>query len=135
MKIQFIKKELAFILSTVLIGACTQQAFFKADTKFQMMSTPRAVTLPTIGELLVGETKISGEATGKITENINLIKEKAVNNALRPSNADILIEPVFETTTYKGLVTIKVFGYAGHYKNFRTVTLEDSSFLKYYLEK
>lgn len=123
------------IFGPMFLLGCSQQALIKTDTKSLMISSPRAVTLPSIGDLLVNESKISGEATGKISDNIDLIKEKAVNNALRPSSADVLIEPVFETTTYQGVVTVKVYGFVGKYKNFRTVTLEDSAFLKYYLEK
>lgn len=46
-------------------------------------------------------------------------------------NADVLVEPKHEINSEKGRITsVKVSGYAAHYRNFRTATPQDLKLLK-----
>ncbi len=82
-----------------------------------------------IVDLDIKQEKVTGVATGKVTATAS-IKIDAVANALRPTNADILVEPSYNTVTSGSNITITVTGFPAYYKNFRPLTKKDIPLLK-----
>lgn len=80
---------------------------------------------PVLVDLDVQQTKVTGTATADKGSSMEEVKQNAVANALKNANADVLIEPTFETETSGGRITAKVTGWPGTYKNFRAITADD----------
>ncbi len=80
---------------------------------------------PVLVDLDVQQTKVTGTSTADKGSSMEEVKQNAVANALKNANADILIEPTFETETSAGRITAKVTGWPGTYKNFRAITSDD----------
>jgi len=85
---------------------------------------------PVIVDLEIKETKVTGTFTGNEGTQISIIKINAIADALKNANADVLIEPVFETVIANGKKTVTVSGFPASYKNFRSMTVSDTVFLK-----
>ena len=80
---------------------------------------------PVVAQLDVKETKVTGTARSSQNMTVRDVRNNAVANALKVANADILIEPVFETETKQGVTSVTVTGFPGTYTNFRPATIED----------
>lgn len=80
---------------------------------------------PVIVDLEVRETKVSGSAESNSTQDIESVKYAAVVDALKNAKADVLVEPVYETTIIGTKKSATVTGFPGTYKNFRTIKQED----------
>ena len=85
---------------------------------------------PVLVDLDVKENKITGTSTQSGNKSIEIIKQDAVANALKNANADVLVEPKFETETHQGKVTATVTGFPATYKNFRQIKSEDIPLLQ-----
>lgn len=84
---------------------------------------------PIIADLDVKPDKVSGTAERNNSISIELVKQEAVLDALRNSNSDILIEPIFETNTIGKRISASVSGFPATYKNFRPIKQEDLSLI------
>lgn len=81
---------------------------------------------PVVAELNVKKTKVIGTAKSSYGTTISSdTRNNAIADALKKANADVLIEPVFETETNKGVTTVTVTGFPGTYEGFRLATVED----------
>jgi len=92
---------------------------------------------PVIADLIVSETKVTGTASARESVGVQAVRDRAIENALRPLNADVLIEPKFEIITNPatgpfdlGNITVNVIGFPAHYKNFRTVNISDEEWYR-----
>ncbi len=81
------------------------------------------VQTPVIVDLEVKDTKVVGTASG--VEGEEIVKQKAIEDAVNKSNADVLVEPRFKIENAGGRVTATVTAYPANYKNFRTVKPEE----------
>ncbi len=88
------------------------------------------IQYPIIAEMDVDSNKITGTADAPSGTSLEIVKNSAVADALKKSNADILIEPTFETITSSGRVQAVVTGFPASYKNFRPATIEDMPLLE-----
>lgn len=118
-----------FNLSIVLVAAALLQSCTSVS-KFSSAKTLDIAAVvnqkPTLADLEVKDSKATGTASYKSTvKSFEAIKQEAVANALKSVNADILVEPKFETEINNYTITITVKGYPGFYKNFRAVKTED----------
>lgn len=69
---------------------------------------------------------------------LDAAKNEAVRDLLKEKNADILVEPTFDSSTKMGKTTLTVHGWVANYKNFRPVEEKDIKFLEIkpnYLQK
>lgn len=87
-------------------------------------------TLPVTADLVVSEYKVTGEATGKITDLKNLTQE-ALAKALwqeTPSvdKPDVLVGQHAFTEVNDANLKVTLTGYPAYYTNFRTATKDDS---------
>ena len=88
------------------------------------------VQKPVVTDLSVNPTKVRGEASGN-RQNLATIRNDAVINALvNAGNADVLIEPNFTITTRGQSATVVVTGFAGTYRNFRSMEDGDIEWLE-----
>ena len=85
---------------------------------------------PIIADLQVQDQKITGTAVFQSLSSLEGAKNTAVAEALKKTNADVLIEPSFQTETSNGKTTVTVTGWAGTYKNFRNANPEDLNYLQ-----
>jgi hypothetical protein len=85
---------------------------------------------PVIVDLEVKENKVNGSTTSPTSTGIEQIKSMAVADAVKKSNADILVEPIYEIITVNGQTTVNVTGFPGTYRNFRPIKEEDIPLLK-----
>ena len=85
---------------------------------------------PIIAELQVSQRKVSGFASSNRGGTMANIRNSAVADALEGTRADILVEPVFETTREGNRLTATVTGYPATYVNFRSITHDDIPLLE-----
>lgn len=116
-------------LALVMLSALFLQSC-KSVSKFSSAKTLDIEAIvnqkPTLADLEVKDKKVTGTASYKSTEKgYEAIKQEAVANALKSINADILVEPNFDTEVNNSTITITVTGYPGFYKNFRPIKTED----------
>jgi len=119
------------LLAAFGMVACLPTAIKSNMAKSINIYGTRAVPHPILADLIVDSVKASGTASAGALTNIEIVKRDAVENLLRSLNADILIEPRFESIVFRGNRTINVTGYPAKYKNFRTATPDDTTFIKY----
>lgn len=79
---------------------------------------------PVLVDLEVSEKKVTGSSEG-YSSNYESIKYDAIAIALKISNADILVEPKFETESLGLKIKVTVTGFPATYKNFRPLKKED----------
>lgn len=82
------------------------------------------VQTPLMADLEVNPTKVKAVAHG---ENLEAVKIEAMAEALRISNADVLVHPQYKAIGTNGDVTVTATGYPAIYKNFRNMTAQDTS--------
>ncbi len=112
-----------FCASTFFISCTSVSKFSTAKT---LDITPIIVQKPTVADMKVNETKVTGTFSGKITSiSLENIKNEAIAGALKSVNADLLIEPSFQTTISSGKTTVTVTGFPATFTNFRTMKNED----------
>lgn len=85
---------------------------------------------PVVVDLNVSQTKVTGYAKGSSRESLETIKLKAVGDALKKANADVMVEPKFDTETKGGYTTAYVSGWPATYSNFRPIATEDIPLLE-----
>ncbi len=123
------RRLLIFFSATLLLMSCSSVAKFSSAKTIDI--TPRIVQKPTVADIQVDEKKVSGTHSGKVTTiSLENIKNEAVATALKTVNADILVEPRFETTVNGSLTTVMVSGFPATFKNFRTMKDDDISLMQ-----
>jgi hypothetical protein len=85
--------------------------------------------LPVISDLDVASNKASHTMTLRKVENMKAARNLAVSELLKIENADVLVEPSFETETSGSKTILTVKGWPAKYKNFRTITQDDIKLL------
>lgn len=117
------------ICATVSLMSCSSVAKFSTAKTIDI--TPTIVQKPTVADLQVNEKKVTGTQSGKVTTTpLETIQNEAVASALKTANADVLVEPRFETTINGSLTTVMVTGFPATFKNFRTMKDEDISLMR-----
>lgn len=129
------KQTIKFVLvvaSAALLQSCTSLSKFSSAKTIDIAASVNQK--PTLADLDVKENKVSGTASYKSSEkSFEAIRLEAVANALKSVNADILVEPKFDTEIKSSTITISVTGYPGFYKNFRTIKTDDLPVLESFL--
>jgi hypothetical protein len=119
-------KIVLVLLIASLFSSCVMQKM--TTSKTMDIYGAGVIQKPVIVDLEVKETKTTGTATAP-TGQIEIIKAMAVNDALKTSNADVLVEPKFEMQVQGGRTTVTVTGWPATYKNFRAIKEEDIKLL------
>lgn len=99
-----------------------------ATTRTRNVTQAPIVETTNVTDLEVDDKKVYGSYTEtNITE--DYAKNMAVYDALKKSNADVLVEPSYTIEISDNTTTANVQGFPGNYKNFRRPTTEDSLLL------
>lgn len=85
---------------------------------------------PVIADLNVNQEKVSKTVTFSNMESIEISKNNVVRELLKEKNADVLVEPTYESTTKNGVTELTVYGWTATYKNFRQIEEKDIKFLE-----
>jgi hypothetical protein len=113
---------LSFFFIVLLFTSCVPVKTI--TTKSTDIQNFGVIQKPTIVDLEVKETKVTGTATAP-GQTLDMVKSQAIADALKKVNADVLVEPVFEIITASGQTTVTVTGFPGFYRNFRPMKEED----------
>ncbi|MBC7411171.1 MAG: hypothetical protein H7331_01790 [Bacteroidia bacterium] len=123
----------------VLLSTCALLTFTACTTtqSVKMFTNKTAEIYPTtiVQKPVVVDLEVKEKVTGTSSSNmlnvtIDIIKEQAINDALKKTNADILLDPQFETEIVGQNKTVTVRGYAATYKNFRPMQLADTLYVR-----
>jgi hypothetical protein len=85
---------------------------------------------PVIADLDVKEEKITKTIMLKNLESLENAKNEIIRELLNENNADLLVEPKFESKTKNGKTELTVTGWLAYYKNFRTIEEKDIKLLE-----
>ena len=80
---------------------------------------------PVIADLDVNQKKVSKTIILKGLVSLETSKSEAIREILKENNADLFIEPKFETITKNGKTELTINGWLAFYKNFRTIEEKD----------
>lgn len=93
---------------------------------------------PLIADLIVNDSKVSKTSTFTKLESLESAKNNVISELLKENNADVLVEPTFESTTTNNKTELTVYGWTATYKNFRQMEESDIKYLEVqpsYLQK
>ena len=115
----------AIAISAILSLSCTR----KINTGKSMNVTRRNIEqTPMLVDLDIKNEKISGTFVGSLKkQSLTVLKENAIADALKKSNFDVMVEPLFEVSNILNQATVVVTGYPAKYVNFRKYTTQDST--------
>jgi hypothetical protein len=86
---------------------------------------------PIVADIKVEKRKIEGMATVENSKYAASAMQEAKNlailDAVNRGDADLLVQPMFETQSTSTTTTAKVTGYAAKYKEFRSLTASDTA--------
>jgi len=124
------KKNLLFCMIVTAIFLTSCGSLKTTTSKSMDIYGAGVIHKPVIVDLNVKETKVTGTATMKRSMTLEVVKREAVADALRKTNADVLVEPKFETITSHRRITATVTGFPATYTNFRQIKEEDVKLLQ-----
>lgn len=130
-------KKIIFLFSLgVLFTSCSVT---KSGTAKSMdIVGPGVIHKPIVVDLDVNPVKSVTTSTFSGIESMQNAKNDVVRQLLKEHNADVLVEPTFETETKNGKTQLTVKGWPATYKNFRPIEEKDLKFLEVrpsYLQK
>jgi len=86
---------------------------------------------PLVAKLNVKAAKATGRADGSGLYSLEILKDNAIYDALRKTNADVMVEPKFAVTITRGNhITVEVTGFPATYADIRSVTEADTLWIK-----
>jgi len=121
------KTLLTLSSAIILLSSCA--SLHTASVKKMDIIDVGVIQHPLLADLKVAETKVTGVAVGRKKE-MDDLKNRAVYEALKSSDSDVLVEARFETVTKGGLSTVTAKGWPAKYMNFRNVSPSDSTILE-----
>lgn len=121
-------KKVMFILIALSLISCS-------TTKSSTSKTIDIVGAGVIHKPIVADLEVNPTKTSKTVELKNVLsldnaKNEVVSELLKERNADLLVEPTFESKTKNGKTQLTVNGWTASYKNFRPIEEKDIKFLE-----
>jgi hypothetical protein len=113
-----------------LTSCSTTQSIKLFTNKTAEIHPTTIVQKPVMVDLDVKEKVTGTSSSNSFNIGLDIVKEQAINDALKKTNADMLIDPQFETEIVGQFKTVTVRGYAATYKNFRPMKLEDTLYVR-----
>ncbi|UGS21863.1 hypothetical protein [Flavobacterium cyclinae] len=99
---------------------------------------PGVIHKPVVVDLNVKPEKVEVTTTFNGIESLENAKNNVVRKLLKEQDADVLVEPTFETVTKNGKTELTVKGWPATYNNFRPIEEKDLKLLEVkpsYLQK
>jgi hypothetical protein len=130
-------KKLIFLFTlSALVASCSVT---KSGTAKSMdIIGPGVLHKPVVVDLNVKPEKAEVTTTFTGIESVENAKNEVVRKLLKEQNADVLVEPTFETISKNGKTELTVKGWPATYKNFRPIEEKDLKLLEVkpsYLQK
>jgi len=118
------KKIIYLSVSLLLFASCST---IKSGTSKTMdIVGPGVIQMPVVADLNVRPTKVSFTKVFKKVEGSSTnAKTDVVRELLKRENADVLVEPTFESSTMGTKTEITVYGFTATYVNFRSIEEKD----------
>ncbi len=126
------------VLSAVALAFTSCSVIKSGTSKSMDIVGSGVIHVPVIADLDVQPTKQQMTKSYTKVLSMEAAKNNVIRELLKQYNADVLIEPTFESETKNGITTITVKGWPASYKNFRQISEKDIQFLEvapYYLQK
>lgn len=120
--------HLVIALSILFLASCTTQ--HAITTKTTDIYGVGVIQKPVLADMEVKEEKTSATINARGKRINDDLKNQAVAEAVKKSNADVLVEPRFESTIQGRKITLTVTGYPATYKNFHTINQDEVELLK-----
>lgn len=109
--------------------SCVSTKLTTATSKTLDIYGSGVVQQPVVAELEVKIERVTAATQARANSSIETLKSEAVNQAMKKTGADILVEPKFESETIGGRRTVTVTGYPAFYTNFRPMQPGDEFLL------
>lgn len=124
------KKILFF--SFLSLGLISCDALKTGTAKSMDVIGPGVIQMPVVADLDVRSTKVSHTITYTTTNKpaSSNAKSDVIRELLKRENADVLIEPTFESVKSGSRTELTVYGFPATYVNFRPIQQEDVELLE-----
>lgn len=121
-------KKVMFILIALSLISCSTTK--SSTSKTIDIVGAGVIHKPIVADLDVNPTKTSKTVELKNVLSLDNAKNEVVSELLKERNADLLVEPTFESKTKNGKTQLTVNGWTASYKNFRPIEEKDIKFLE-----
>lgn len=121
------KKVMFILISLSLISCSTTKS---STSKTIDIVGAGVIHKPIVADLEVNPTKASKTVELRNVLSLDNAKNEVVSELLKERNADLLVEPTFESKTKNGKTQLTVNGWTASYKNFRPIEEKDIKFLE-----
>ena len=120
--------NLVITLSILFLASCTTQ--HAITTKTTDIYGSVVIQKPVLVDMDVKEEKVSATINARGKKVSDDLKNQVLAEAIKKSNADVLVEPRFETDIKGRKMTVTVTGFPATYKNFHTIKQDEVELLK-----
>jgi hypothetical protein len=110
--------NIVIVLTLIVMASCNKNIMHTTAHTMQIGNS-NIIHLPVLVDLITESQVVTGSFKGKTVDE-QYAKNMAVANALKTSEADALINPVYELTLAKSSIAVEVKGYPAKYSNFRS---------------
>ncbi len=118
---------LVIMLFALFASSCTTTKSTSSTAKTLDVYGAGVIQLPVVVDLEVNQEKHKTTVSG--TSSVDYLKNEALMQALKESNADVFVEPTYELEIDGVKKTVTIQGYPAYYKNFRTIEKGDVELL------
>lgn len=119
-----------WVLISFLLTGCTKYSLSGLSTNIQPIRKTPIIQHPQIVSLKIDSIKTSISNTVQVSippteKEIENAKQLTLNQLIKNSKADVVVEPVYEINQIKNQLTVNISGFMGVYKSFRPVENKD----------
>lgn len=114
------------LLGCLALASCTTRS---RTVKTLGIYGPGVLQNPVVADLDVRAEKVTGTATGN-SRGVAALQDDAIADALAKAQADVLVEPMFQTVNNGGRTTVTATGFPATYTNMRAATTVDKPMLE-----
>jgi hypothetical protein len=123
-------KAKLFILGTLALVFTSCKTLKSGTSKSIDIVGTGVIHKPVIVDLEVNQTKISKTIILKGMESLEAAKSEIIRQLLLENDADLVVEPKFQSTTKNGKTELTLTGWLATYKNFRNLEEKDVRLLE-----
>ncbi|HLV92484.1 MAG TPA: hypothetical protein VKX34_05120 [Aequorivita sp.] len=114
------------LLSVSLLFMVSCKTTKSGSSKTMDIVGPGVIQMPLVADLIVSSSKVSHTKTFTKSSGSSLnARADVVRELLKRENADVLIEPTFESSSSGTKTEITVYGFPATYSNIRTIEEKD----------
>jgi len=115
------------LLPVVFSSSCKTIRWNVRDTATLDVVKSGVFTKPKVADLKIDASRVIGSASGNVKEEtFESIKSKALQDALKKSSADILVEPIYEVERDDKTLVARVSGFPAKVTSFKDIVADDT---------